>query len=69
MSAPITVALLGGGTVGAQVARLIVEQSDDLAAADVEGHVVDDRAGLVFFAQVVDFKQAHRRDVLSGLYV
>ena len=32
MSAPITVALLGGGTVGAQVARLIVEQSDDLAA-------------------------------------
>ncbi|MBM3686294.1 MAG: homoserine dehydrogenase [Actinobacteria bacterium] len=32
MSAPITVALLGGGTVGAQVARLIVEQSDDLEA-------------------------------------
>ncbi len=32
MSAPITVALLGGGTVGAQVARLIREQSDDLAA-------------------------------------
>jgi homoserine dehydrogenase len=32
MSAPITVALLGGGTVGAQVARLIQEQSDDLAA-------------------------------------
>lgn len=32
MSAPITVALLGGGTVGSQVARLILEQSDDLAA-------------------------------------
>jgi len=32
MSAPITVALLGGGTVGSQVARLIREQSDDLAA-------------------------------------
>lgn len=32
MSAPITVALLGGGTVGSQVARLINEQSDDLAA-------------------------------------
>ena len=32
MSAPITVALLGGGTVGAQVARLILEQSTDLAA-------------------------------------
>ncbi|MFM9050440.1 MAG: homoserine dehydrogenase [Actinomycetota bacterium] len=32
MSAQITVALLGGGTVGAQVARLIVEQSDDLEA-------------------------------------
>lgn len=32
MSAPITVALLGGGTVGSQVARLINAQSDDLAA-------------------------------------
>jgi homoserine dehydrogenase len=32
MSAPITVALLGGGTVGSQVARLVLEQSDDLAA-------------------------------------
>jgi len=32
MSAPITVALLGGGTVGSQVARLILEHSDDLAA-------------------------------------
>ncbi len=32
MSAPITVALLGGGTVGSQVARLLLEQSDDLAA-------------------------------------
>lgn len=32
MSAPITVALLGGGTVGSQVARLILEQSHDLAA-------------------------------------
>jgi len=32
MSAPITVALLGGGTVGSQVARLIHEHSDDLAA-------------------------------------
>ena len=32
MSAPITVALLGGGTVGSQVARLILENSDDLAA-------------------------------------
>ncbi|MFM1965736.1 MAG: hypothetical protein RL134_1461 [Actinomycetota bacterium] len=32
MSAPITVALLGGGTVGSQVARLILEQSADLAA-------------------------------------
>ena len=32
MTAPITVALLGGGTVGSQVARLILEQSDDLAA-------------------------------------
>lgn len=32
MSAPITVALLGGGTVGSQVARLLVEQADDLAA-------------------------------------
>ena len=32
MSAPISVALLGGGTVGSQVARLILEQSDDLAA-------------------------------------
>jgi homoserine dehydrogenase len=32
MPAPITVALLGGGTVGAQVARLILEQSADLEA-------------------------------------
>jgi len=32
MSAPITVALLGGGTVGSQVARLILEHSEDLAA-------------------------------------
>ena len=32
MSAPITVALLGGGTVGSQVARLVLEQSEDLAA-------------------------------------
>ncbi len=32
MPAPITVALLGGGTVGAQVARLILDQSADLAA-------------------------------------
>ena len=32
MTAPITVALLGGGTVGAQVARLLLEQSDDLAS-------------------------------------
>jgi len=32
MAAPITVALLGGGTVGSQVARLILEQADDLAA-------------------------------------
>ncbi len=32
MSAPITVALLGGGTVGSQVARLILEQSTDLAS-------------------------------------
>jgi homoserine dehydrogenase len=32
MTAPITVALLGGGTVGAQVARLLLEQSEDLAA-------------------------------------
>lgn len=30
--APLTVALLGGGTVGSQVARLIHERSDDLAA-------------------------------------
>ena len=32
MAAPITVALLGGGTVGSQVARLILEQADDLEA-------------------------------------
>jgi homoserine dehydrogenase len=32
MAAPITVALLGGGTVGSQVARLLVEQQSDLAA-------------------------------------
>lgn len=32
MSAPITVVLLGGGTVGSQVARLILEHSEDLAA-------------------------------------
>jgi homoserine dehydrogenase len=32
MSAPITVALLGGGTVGAQVARLLREQAADLEA-------------------------------------
>lgn len=32
MSAVLRVALLGGGTVGAEVARLITEQSDDLAA-------------------------------------
>ena len=30
--APITVALLGGGTVGSQVARLLTESADDLAA-------------------------------------
>lgn len=32
MTAVLRVALLGGGTVGAEVARLITEQSDDLAA-------------------------------------
>ena len=32
MSAPITVALLGGGTVGTQVARLMQEQAADLEA-------------------------------------
>ncbi len=31
-AAPLTVALLGGGTVGAQVARLLLEQSADLEA-------------------------------------
>ena len=30
--APITVALLGGGTVGSQVARLLADNADDLAA-------------------------------------
>jgi homoserine dehydrogenase len=29
---PLRVALLGGGTVGAEVARLLLEQADDLAA-------------------------------------
>jgi homoserine dehydrogenase len=32
MSAPITIALLGGGTVGSAVAKLLVENSEDLAA-------------------------------------
>jgi homoserine dehydrogenase len=32
MSAPITIALLGGGTVGSAVAKLLVENSADLAA-------------------------------------
>lgn len=32
MSAPITIALLGGGTVGSAVAKLLVENSKDLAA-------------------------------------
>ena len=32
MTAPLTVALLGGGTVGASVARILTEQSQDLAA-------------------------------------
>ena len=32
MTVPITVALLGGGTVGSQVARLLLEQQADLAA-------------------------------------
>jgi len=32
MSSPLTVALLGGGTVGAAVAQLISESSDDLTA-------------------------------------
>ena len=32
MSAPIRVALLGCGNVGAQVVRLLTEQADDLAA-------------------------------------
>jgi len=32
MTAPLTVALLGGGTVGASVARLLTEQADDLAS-------------------------------------
>lgn len=32
MSAPITIALLGGGTVGSAVAKLLVENSQDLAA-------------------------------------
>ena len=32
MTVPITVALLGGGTVGSQVARLLLEQHADLAA-------------------------------------
>ena len=32
MSTPLTVALLGGGTVGSAVARLLVQQADDLSA-------------------------------------
>ena len=32
MSAPLTVALLGGGTVGGSVATLMAEQADELAA-------------------------------------
>jgi len=32
MSAPITIALLGGGTVGSAVAKLLVENSEDLAS-------------------------------------
>lgn len=32
MAAPLTVALLGGGTVGASTARLLVEHADELAA-------------------------------------
>ena len=32
MSSPLTVALLGGGTVGASVAQLISESADDLTA-------------------------------------
>lgn len=32
MSAPITIALLGGGTVGSAVAKLLVENAEDLAA-------------------------------------
>ena len=46
----------------------LAQYDDDFAAADVEGDVVDDGAGLVLLAQVADFKQAHRRGVLSGLY-
>ena len=32
MTSPITVALLGCGSVGSQVVRLLTEQRDDLAA-------------------------------------
>ena len=50
----VRVALLGCGVVGSQVARLIHEQADDLAARQPQRHIAHDRPAAIALAEPGD---------------